>query len=265
MNATIRGKLASPWLWSGLLGVLLAPLGLAMAQDADLDKALEAVESQNKALAKSQEKIQKLSTETSDLLDQYRNVERRIEALNVYNAQLGTLLASQQTELDSLREQIDRITVVGRQITPLMLKMIDSLEAFIDLDVPFLLKERRERVAKLRALMNRADVEDSEKFRKLMEAYQIENQYGREIEAYRGQVEDGGSKRTVDYLRVGRVVLIYQTLDGKDASRWDKASKTWKPLSTEERSSLPSALRIARKQEAPSLIRLPINGAEDAK
>jgi hypothetical protein len=244
---------------------VLLPATRAAAQDADLDQALEKVAAENQALAKSQEKIEKLSSETSDLLDQYRNVERRIEALQVYNGQLGTLLASQQTELDSLRDQIDNITVVGRQITPMMLRMIESLDKFIELDVPFLQKERRKRVQDLRKLMDRADVADSEKFRRLMEAYQIENEYGRTIEAYRGEVEVDGKKRTVDFLRVGRIILIYQTLDQKEAGRWDLHAKKWMPLTREEKLSLPSAMRIARKQEAPNLIRLPVNGPEEAK
>ena len=37
-----------------------------------------------------------------------------------------------------------------RQITPLTLKMIDSLGQFVNLDLPFLLDERRQRVARLR-------------------------------------------------------------------------------------------------------------------
>ncbi|MDH5671263.1 MAG: DUF3450 domain-containing protein [Myxococcales bacterium] len=252
----------------GSAAALCAALALApgggSAQE-DLDAELDRITKQNKAAAASQVAIQKLSSETSDLLDQYRNTQKRIEALNIYNAQLGTLLASQQGELDSLREQIDGITVVGRQITPLMLRMIDSLENFVGLDVPFLLEEREKRVKTLRELMGRADVEDSEKFRRLMEAYQIENEYGRTIEAYRGELREGQKKRTVDYLRIGRIVLIYVTLDGKEAARWDKASKGWKPLSREEMASMPSALRIARKQEAPSLIRLPVAGAELVK
>ena len=57
----------------------------------------------------------------------------------------------------------------------------------------------------------------------------------------------------------------YATLDAKDAARWDQGAKKWTTLDSKDKTSLPSALRIARKQEAPSLIRLPVNGAEDVK
>jgi hypothetical protein len=146
-----------------------------------------------------------------------------------------------------------------------MLRMIDSLEQFIELDVPFLLDERSGRVKDLRQLMGRADVEDSEKFRRLMEAYQIENEFGKKIEAYRAPLEVNGEKRTVDFLRFGRIALIYQTLGGEEAGRWDIKERAWKPLTREEMESLPNAFRIARNQTAPDMIRLPVPAPELAK
>ena len=270
MGSRVKPKrmssLVAPALGAGLL-VLLTQLPTE-AQDAKdpMEKALDRMAKENRELAKSQDKIHALSDETGALVTEYRNVQRRIEALGVYNNQLSTLLASQQKELDSLRNQIDNVTVVGRQITPLMLRMIDSLEKFVELDVPFLVEERAKRVSNLRTLMNRSDVEDSEKFRRLLEAYQIENDYGRTIESYRGPLVDGKKKkRTVDYLRVGRVVLVYRTLGGGEAGVWDQKAHKWRPMDRDAMLSLPEALRIARKQAAPNLIRLPVPAAEKIK
>jgi len=254
--------------WKLAVGVAAISAGLcygARLSAQDLDKMIEQQAKQNKKLAKSQDKIQTITEETSSLLDQYRATQKRMEALRVYNGQLSTLLASQQEELDSLRGQIDRVTVVGRQITPLMLKMIDSLEQFIQLDVPFNLVERTERVAELRKLMDTSTVEDSEKFRRLMEAYQIENEFGRTIEAYRGPLKKDGKELTVDFLRFGRIVLIYQSLGGEEAGRWDQKARTCQPLTREELVSLPNAFRIARNQTAPDLVRLPVPAPEAAK
>ena len=261
MNRLLKRPRTGP-LVVALLAFALSPVS---AQDGDIDKALEAVTRENKELAASQKKMQEITEETGNLLEQYRAAQKRIEALGVYNGQLGTLLASQQGELDSLREQIDRVTDVSRQITPLMLKMIDSLEQFVSLDLPFLIDERKERIQGLRTLMNRSDVEDSEKFRRLMEAYQIENEYGRTIEAYRGSVNVNGKDTAVDFLRVGRISLIYQALGGEKAGVWDQKAKKWLPLSREDIASLPGAIRIARKQAAPSLVRIPVPAPEAIK
>lgn len=218
-----------------------------------------------KAAAASQKRIDKVSDQTRDLLNDYRAVQQQIDALAVYNAQVDKLLASQQQELDLLATQIENATMIGRQITPLMLRMLEALSTFVKLDVPFLLTERTERIAALRAMMDRADVSDSEKYRRLLEAFQVENEYGRTIETYKGIINLEGAETTVDFLRVGRVVLAYLTLDGRQAGVWDHDKRSWEVLPSEYRSALTKGLRIARKQTAPDLIRLPVRAPGGAQ
>jgi hypothetical protein len=150
-------------------------------------------------------------------------------------------------------------------VTPLMLAMVDAIETFVDRDVPFLLDERRDRVGRLRELMDRADVTNAEKYRRIMEAYQIENDFGRTIEAYRGSLEGGAETRTVNFLRIGRVTLLYQTLDGTEVGAWNKDNAAWEVLDGSYRPAVRQGLRIARKQAAPDLLRLPVPAAEDAQ
>ncbi len=243
--------------------VWLAAPPLAGAQA--LEKALDLRTKANETGAASQDRIDRVADETDDLLRQFREEMQQIEALRVYNAQLEKLLASQEEEAVNLREQIENVTVISREVTPLMLRMVESIEDFVSLDVPFLLEERRERVAKLKALMDRADVTDAEKYRRILEAYQIENDFGRTIEAYRGSLEAGGGTKTVDYLRVGRVALLYQTLDGDEIGAWNEAGGNWQTLDGNYRAAIRQGLRIARKQAAPDLLRLPVPAAEDVR
>jgi hypothetical protein len=231
----------------------------------ELEKALNVRTQANQTGANSQGRIDKIADETDELLRQYREELQQTEALRVYNTQLEKLLASQDSESLSLREQIENITVIGREVTPLMLRMVESLDEFVGLDVPFLLDERRERVANLKALMDRADVTNAEKYRRIMEAYQIENDFGRTIEAYRGSLETNGSAATVDFLRVGRVTLLYQSLDGSEVGAWSQADHSWQALDGGYRPAIRQGLRIARKQAAPDLLRLPVPAAEVAK
>ena len=158
---------------------------------------------------------------------------------------------------------LDRVELVGRSVTPLMLRMIEAIEAFVSLDVPFLQKERAERIAALRSMIGRADVSNAEKYRTIMEAYQIENEYGRTIEAYRSTIERDGDKKTVDFLRFGRIALVYQTLDGGESGVWDQQQREWLLLDDSYRTSIRAGLRIARKQLAPDLIRLPLPAAQN--
>ena len=243
----------------GLVAVSFALVAQAPAQT--LAEAVDTRSSANQEGVKSQQKIDKVADETDSLLSEYRSTLKQIEALRIYNQQMVELISFQDEEMASLRAQVDDVEIVGRGVTPLMLSMIDALEAFVGLDMPFLGEERAERVARLREIMGRADVTNSEKYRRIMEAFQIENDYGRTIEAYRGTIETG---QTVDFLRVGRVALVYQTLDGAEAGAWDMASRSWSPLDSSYRTSIKEGLRIARKQSAPDMIRLPLPAAQSA-
>ncbi len=216
--------------------------------------------------ADSQKRIDALSDETETLFSRYSSALKQIDAINVYNQQMESLLVSQQEELDSLRDQLDRVEIVTRDVTPLMLRMIGALEAFVELDIPFLIDERTGRVDELRKLMSRSDVSNSEKYRRIMEAYQIENEYGRTIEAYRATLTRGGGEATVDFLRFGRIALVYQTLDESEQGVWDQATKSWKVLDAGEyRTAIRQGLRIARKQSAPDLIQLPLPSPENVE
>jgi hypothetical protein len=239
-------------------GVALILLPWGEAQAGDLQKVLETVIQGNRAVARSQSKVDKLSGQTGDLLSEYRSVLQQIDSVRAYNAQVEKLVQAQREEVAALENKIENATMIGREVTPLMLRMIEALESFVELDVPFLLEERRNRVAGLRELMDRADVADSEKFRRILEAYQVENDFGRTIEAYKGNLTLDGEERTVNFLRIGRIALLYLTLNDKEVGFWNKAEKKWQKLPLEYRSSVKKGLRIAQKQIAPDLIRLPV-------
>ncbi len=218
------------------------------------------------AAAKSQSRIDKLATDTDKLLARYRTVNEQIDSLRSYNQQLDTLLTSQNQEIESLATQIDGVTLVERQIMPLMGRMLEALEDFVERDVPFLIDERRVRVANLLDIMGRADVTVAEKYRRLVEAYQIENEYGRTIESYRAELTIGdGPQRTVDFLRFGRVVLIYTTLDNNESGVWDSARGSWEELDGSYRAAVRQGLRIAKQQTAPDLVVLPVRAAQVAR
>jgi hypothetical protein len=240
--------------------VLMTAIGLLAGpvQASSLDEAIQLMISANKKKAKAQVKVDKLRESAGDALTEYRALQQQIESLRSYQQQVGRLLDAQRAEIKGLEQQIEAATSIGREITPMMLRMLDSLAAFVELDVPFLPDERTTRIAELREMMNRADVADSEKFRRILEAYQIENDFGRTIEAYKGSLEVDGAPNTVNFLRIGRVVLVYLSQDGKRAGVWNQGQRRWEELSVEYRSSIKEGLRIAQKQTAPDLIQLPV-------
>jgi hypothetical protein len=260
-NVLARGASALGVVW-----LLSGTVSWAQGPDAEkLDTIVEERTEENERAAAVQKEIDDLSDVTSDLLERYRTTLKQIDAIKVYNSQMRSLIASQQAEMTSLGDQVDRVEIVGRSVTPLMLRMIAALDQFVKLDVPFLLDERTKRVDELNKTMLRADVSTAEKFRQIMEAYQIENEFGRTIEAYRGTLQQAGREITVDFLRFGRIALVYQSLDESESGVWDNETKSWQELDSSYRSAIRNGLRIARKQAAPDLIRLPLPAAESAE
>lgn len=242
---------------------LVATLGMTSlpAQANSLREVFRVADQLNAQAKRSQARIDALTEQTRELIVDYKTVLKEIEGLQVYNRQLEKQIASQETEMAALSKSIDDVTLIERQISPFMLRMIDGLDQFVGLDMPFLLQERTERVANLRTTMDRADVAVSEKFNQVMRAYQIENEYGRTMEAYDDTIQVDGTDRKVDVLKVGRVSLVYQTPDGEETGVYNKATKQWEPLSNDYKNSVRNGIRMGKKQLTPNLLTLPVPGA----
>ena len=238
--------------------------GAAVA--AKVDKIIAEEEVRTNAAVKSQTKIDAVSDQTYDIVSDYKSVLKINEGLEVYNGLLQKQLDDQNAEIAQIQKSIQDVSLIERQIIPLMVRMIDTLEQFVQLDIPFLLEEREKRVHNLREMMGRADVTAAEKFRRVIEAYQIEGEYGRTIKAYKGVVTIDGKEKEVDFLRIGRTAVLYQTV-GKDATgAWNKKTGQWETLPPEiYRNQVSKGLRVARKQVAPDLLILPIDAPETAQ
>lgn len=247
------------------LSIPLLAMGIGFgswASAAELADIFQAAEQTNQQARASQAAIDALAEETRKLHSDYRTVLKQIEGLQVYNRQLEKQIANQRQEMSKLAESIDKVTVIERQITPLMLRMIDTLEQFVGLDLPFLLDERHRRIDRLRDMMERADVAVSEKYSQVLRAYQIENEYGRTMETYGDTINVDGAGRKVDVLKVGRVALVYQTPDGEETGMWNKLSNAWEPIGDEFTTPVRNGIRMARKQLSVDLLTLPITGPE---
>src|SRR5687767_15236240 len=243
----------------GITLLLLALGAAAGAQAQTYDRILDVRGATHLAAAQSQERIDQLSDETRTLLSRYQGVSRQTDSLKVYVDQLEKLVAAQATERRELQEQIDGVTDVEREIMPLMQQMVDMLGQFVAADVPFQLAERQARVERMRELLGRSDVTVAEKYRRLLEAYQIENDFGHTIEAYHGDLEQDGVAREVDFLRIGRIGLFYQTRDGEESGAW--TDDGWQEIDDGYGGAIRQGLRIANRQTAPDLLLLPLPAA----
>ena len=232
---------------------------------ATLNDIFQVAERMNVNAKKSQAKIDALNEDTRQLLSDYKIVLKEIEGLRVYNRQLEKQISNQEKEMAQISSSIDEVTVIERQITPLMLRMIDGLEQFVALDVPFLVEERQDRIERLREIMDRADVAVSEKFSQVLRAFQIENEYGRTMETYGTTIMLNGVERQVDMLKVGRIALVYQTPDGEETGVWNVDAGEYQAVDNSYEGSVRQGIRMARQQASIEMLSLPIRGAEAAQ
>lgn len=244
-----------PFAATGLTLCLLAiSVGASFNASAnDLKQSQQKISQTDASGQKSQTKIEGLDEEHQSLFMDYRQVLAETEQLALYNRQMTAIVNSQQQELVSIAKQVAEIERTERGILPLMSRMLDSLEQFVDLDTPFLKQERSARIAMLNDLLLQADVTVSEKFRRVLEAYQIEVDYGRNIEAYRAKQDDS----SYDFLRIGRLALYRISNDGQQAWLWHP-KKDWIALDSGYMRDLRKALKVAQQTSAPELLIVPL-------
>jgi hypothetical protein len=239
------------------IAATLAPALLAAPAGAQLEEALRAQVQVNDAAGQSQKQINDIRERTQDAAGRYAQAVADAESLERYNRQLNEQVQSQEMEMASIERQLLDIETTTREVQPLMQQMVDTLDQFVKLDVPFFLAERTARVQGLKDMMARADVTISEKYRRILEAYQIELEYGRTLDAYEGRLGTGDDARTVEFVRLGRVSLMYRTLDGSETGYWDAMKKDW-VIDPSYHDAVEEALRVARGDGAPDLLIVPV-------
>jgi hypothetical protein len=220
------------------------------------------MEADKEAVA-SQKRINDLDDQAKEMLQKYNLLIAETESMNAYSDQLALQVKDQTDAIASYNQQLVDIENTAREVMPMMQRMLDQIDRFVQLDLPFQLDERRERIQKLKDVMGKADVAISEKYRRIVEAYQIELDFGRTLESYEAKLPGDPAGRTVRLLRIGRVALLYQTLDGEETGYWDADKKGW-VVENDFREAVKMGVKVALKQGAPELIEAPIRAPQDA-
>ena len=242
--------------------LVVATSGSVFAQS--VDQVLQADQRRLTLAQQSQERINSIVEGTRSLEDQYRAINKEIDGLRVYNRLMGAQTDGQAASLEDIALSMDQVDVINRQIFPLMTRMIEGLERSVALDVPFLMDERTKRVDDLIDILERSDVTVSEKFRKVMEAYQIENDYGNTSETYTQVLTFGEDTRSYNILRIGRVGLYFQSDDANITGRWNNTDREW-VRDDSARAEIRKGLSIAKQIIAPEIIVIPVSAASTSE
>lgn len=253
----------------GLLATMLAigiaahPVSAQVNEDA-LRQGTQAQAEVDKAAADSQKRIDGIQDKIGDAARNYAQAVADAESLERYNKQLAEQVKSQEAELSSIERQLRDIETTTREVQPLMDRMVSTLEQYVALDVPYYAEDRKRRVENLKANLARADITVSEKYRAILEAYQIELEYGRTLGTYEGKIGTGAGEKLVQFVQLGSVGLLYQTHDGQETGYWDAEKKQW-VQDNSQAANVTEALRVAKGRGAAALLIVPVKAPQGAK
>jgi hypothetical protein len=206
----------------------------------------------------SQQRIEGLDDATNKALVDYRANLKQFELLQRFNRSRAVEVDRQAIQISNLETDVANVENLQREMLPLIEEMIDNLEKFVAADVPFLEQERAERIERLRKVNADSTVSEAQRYRLVMEAFQIENEYGRTIEAYSGNVAAPEGELAVDFLRIGRTTLIYKTSDDSVLRVYDKSAGDFVDLDRSYMGDVRLGFRMAREQTAPALLGVPV-------
>ena len=247
----------------GSAAVMLAVLS-APAQ-AQFRSAIQESETTARETATSQQRIDQLDDQTAALLNDYRANLKQLEAARRYNASLNRNIERQESEITRLREDIENVEGLQRAMQPLMEDMVERFSQIVEADLPFNEDERSARAARLSGVLDNPGMSAAQRYRLIVEAYQIENEYGRTIGSYEGTIGEGEGALTGEFLRIGRIALIFKTPDDSVLRIWDKAVGDFVDLDRSYLQDVKFGLRMAKEQTAPDIffvpVKPPVNGA----
>ena len=243
---------------TSLLSLLLSSMFIFSNEEnieVNMESILEIGRENQTLSANSQDMIDQTERQTDKIVNEFKVINKQVEGLKLYNAQKRIQIQAQLDLMDKLDEQLVQVVVMQRQIPPLAEKMLDTLETFVKLDTPFREEERRARIDLVRSSLAKPKVTASEQVRQVLEAYNIEAEYGRKIDTYEDKLADG---TVVNILVIGRIGMFYQTKDERTSGRWDNETGSWEDLPGSYRKPIRDGIRIAKKLAPTDMLLMPV-------
>jgi len=188
-----------------------------------------------------------------------------LERLELQQQQLSRQRSDLQHQVD---ERTLRIAALQRAIAeskrltdemlPFLQQSVEQLRQQVAADLPFLSHERQQRLQRLQQVLDDGSVAIGEKFRRTMEALRVETEYGRSVEVIQATLTVDGRSALMNQLRVGRLALFAQSLDGQRSAIYDPVSELWQPLDGNVNSELQRAIDMGSKHRPVDLLSLPL-------
>lgn len=239
-----------------LFGLLLVPRPVGAAETGD--RVRQTVEQTIDVMQKAQQQEDAWAEQRADLLARFQSLQAEKKRLERTREGLEQRLAFEEKALLEARRKAEGARWIEHELQGYLESVVARLEEFIRKDLPFLPAERSQRIASVKECLMRPDSGVAEKYRRVMEALQIEADYGRSAEVVQDRVLIDGKPLMVDILRLGRIAVFWRTPDGSRAGHFDPATGEYEPLDSRYHREIEKAMQIARRERTTDLVRLPL-------
>jgi hypothetical protein len=217
----------------------------------DIDRTTQSDQQMQQKAAQWEEEKQLLISDLQESNSQSRWLDHQIKKYQIY-------IQKQLASIDALEQKRAEVLEINQSLEPFLEEIYQRLAAFIEQDLDFLAQERQKRLQFLRDSLDDYHIGLSEKCRRMMEALQVEAEYGRTVEVKDAVLDIEGQPVAVRIFRLGRVTLFYQSLDGKKVGRFHADTGQWDAIDERFAAIISQAVEMAERRRVIDLLDLPI-------
>ncbi|MEA1922900.1 MAG: DUF3450 domain-containing protein [Pseudomonadota bacterium] len=168
-------------------------------------------------------------------------------------------------QLNNIRERVkeaERKTIesarLRKELTAYLSTVVEKVDNLTAAGLPFLASERNQRLLEIKETLIDPEITAAEKYRRVMEALQIEAEYRHTVEVYPQEIEVAGEKKMVEVLRLGGLALFWRSPDGGSVGEYDRLKQAWDSLDKRYQTPINKAMEISLKQRTIEMVSLPI-------
>ena len=196
--------------------------------------------------------------EKAKLILEYKNLEIEKENLLAVNKSLNKKNTAHKIEIASYEKKLNAINRISAELVPYLSDVLKHLDSSVHGSLPFLPAERSSRLENIYKLLEDPKVTTAEKFRKIMEALQVEAEYGNNVEVYQESIKIDENIIVANVFRLGRLSLFFQTIDAKTSGYYNPAQSAWLILPEKHNREIGKVIDIANKRRSIDLLVLPL-------
>ncbi len=208
----------------------------------------------------TQKEFRRWTEKKEELAQEIRNMKLMDSWLDFQNMKYSRYVEKQKAVIAGLEKRKEEAKRIEMELGPFLEEALGRLQQLVADDLPFLTEERSRRLTFLRESLDDYHLTLSEKLRRVLEAYQVEAQYGSSVECIGKTLELNGRPTQVEVFRLGRLALFYRTLDNQGAGSWNRESGNWQELEPSFAGELKKAEEMALRKRAVEMLSLPIGG-----